>query len=191
MWIYGTLSVVRVAIVPDYNRDMVIDSEDTDRYWDGVELKFWVNDDNDRLECTDDQNDNIQDSEENNSCDNVINGKSDLLDFTPLWIDIHDLLVAIEENNLDASVWLSQPNGSVNICYTDLSSEEAGTFHISDSAKGGIGLNKTISSADIVECFSEAIPTSFRNLIKENKKKGVVMPGLSQVYLGLRHCVNQ
>ncbi|MEN8136762.1 MAG: Ig-like domain-containing protein, partial [Thermodesulfobacteriota bacterium] len=93
--------VMQTALVPDYNRDGIIDEEDRGKVNDLQPWRFWVNDDDDMDSApltglsTDlpvgATPDDLPGQNEDNG-DNIINGIRDMVDFFPLYLDIHKIL---------------------------------------------------------------------------------------------------
>lgn len=76
-------------LVFDYDRDGKIDDADVAQADAGKVFRFWINDDNDSGDTNDSAND-IPGSGPNHSNGHV-DGRCDLLDFTPVWIDISEV----------------------------------------------------------------------------------------------------
>jgi hypothetical protein len=95
------LTVVQADLVPDYNRDGVIDYQDRGRVTKTEPWRFWINDDDDMdsdplTGLTTDpvvggNPDDLPGQDEDNS-DEIINGIRDMVDFFPLYLDIHKML---------------------------------------------------------------------------------------------------
>lgn len=117
-------------LVADYNHDRIIDEAD------GINpgpFRFWINDDNDSGDVASGSSD-IPGEGSGNASDSVVNGRCDLTDFFPLWLDVAPLLSMVEEHNF--SLALNYEIGGIGFVYTDLTPAIAGgyltnTFHAS------------------------------------------------------------
>lgn len=119
----GTLPVnrVRIALVPDYNRDRKID--DGDKAWSasGHVFRWWINDDHDDGDGGDDTPGSA-----NPNCQTVtVNGVRDLVDFFPVWLDLQSALGSYPPSQGYQYV-LQHPQGAVNFVYSDLSRNNVG-----------------------------------------------------------------
>ncbi|MCX6984878.1 MAG: hypothetical protein NT118_09040, partial [Lentisphaerae bacterium] len=86
---------VKVDLVPDWNRDGVIDSQDKGKVTAENPWRFWINDDDDASADSEGTggNDFSENVDENgDGYDFEVNGIRDLLDFFPLFVDIKDAL---------------------------------------------------------------------------------------------------
>jgi hypothetical protein len=90
------LTAVRLGIIPDYDRNGVIDTNDTNIAKAGKWATFWVNDDKDDGDFTshgkDTHSTDFPGQPDGNGRDSVVNGRSDLVDFTPLWLDLKEVM---------------------------------------------------------------------------------------------------
>jgi len=82
-----TLHVVKIGLLPDFNRDRKIDDGDQTKLIAKGPFRFWVNDDEDDGDVADDDSD-IPSGNDPNHNDNQVNGRSDLLDFFPVWVNV-------------------------------------------------------------------------------------------------------
>ncbi len=83
----GSLNLLPVELVPDYNRDGIINDTDRNHVSDGNPWRFWINDDNDSGETG--GNDYYSSPwPDINLADGSVNGVRDLVDFFPLRLDI-------------------------------------------------------------------------------------------------------
>ncbi|NLC82631.1 MAG: hypothetical protein GX748_15755, partial [Lentisphaerae bacterium] len=86
------VTVVRMALVPDYDRDGIIDGADRLRAATNEVFRFWINDDNDNGAFAEHE-ENVPDTDqpdqfECNCLDHIVNGRSDLLDFMIVWLNL-------------------------------------------------------------------------------------------------------
>ena len=125
-------------LVPDYNRDGIIDPVDFERSRDGEAFTIWLNDDDD-AEGTEggaeagDTNTDLHDvpggDGNDKDCDDVmVNGRCDLLDFFPVLVDVKFI------DNWGNMTW-KLCSDSVNVVFTKLKADQAGDFHTAKGAR--------------------------------------------------------
>ena len=130
-------------LVFDYDRDGKIDAADTAKARSGrTTFRFWVNDDSDGgdvcsgRDYTDDRPGGplLPDH-----LDFWVNGRRDLVDFAPVWIDLSDVFPAgVPARFRDGVEWkLRSP--CLNAVWTSLGPGEAGSFQRTESGDGGFG----------------------------------------------------
>ena len=102
----------RPWLVPDYDRKNGIDDDDIAKAKEGKTIfRFWVNDDDDRNGLILQPDGRILDwqlhkSMVNGNCENsVVDGFSDLVDLTPLWLDISDVFPEENEELKNSVEW--------------------------------------------------------------------------------------
>ena len=130
-------------LVFDYDRDGKIDAADTAKARDGrTTFRFWVNDDSDGGDvCS--GNDYTDDRPGGpllpDHLDFWVNGRRDLVDFAPVWIDLSDVFPAgVPARFRDGVEWkLRSP--CLNAVWTSLGPGEAGSFQRTESGDGGFG----------------------------------------------------
>jgi hypothetical protein len=106
--------LLSVEIVPDFDRDGVIDANDRGKVSQQEPWRFWVNDDDDTEET--DGDDNLE-AAVPDSADEEVKTKRDLLDFFPLYLKIGSLLKACPPNSND--YFLQQDDSAVNVALAD------------------------------------------------------------------------
>ena len=107
-----TINVLKVDLIPNYDQDDKIDETDRKKLAAGQSFRFWINDDDDNgFEGYD-----IQGSSAPNYADTHIDGERDLVDFFPVWLDLHDVLAVLPAS--DYSYWLKQEDSALNGCQT-------------------------------------------------------------------------
>ena len=130
-------------LVFDYDRDGKIDAADTAKARDGrTTFRFWVNDDSDGGDvCSgSDYNDDRPGGHLlPDHLDFWVNGRRDLVDFAPVWIDLSDVFPAgLPARFRDGVEWkLRSP--CLNAVWTSLGPGEAGSFQRTESGDGGFG----------------------------------------------------
>ena len=77
-------------MVFDYNRDGLIGDDDVEKVESGeATFRFWINNDNDSGDTNESEND--RPGYGRNYDDDIVNGRCDLLDFTPVWVDLSEV----------------------------------------------------------------------------------------------------
>ncbi len=97
---FRQLLLLKVDVVPDYNRDGKIDLADRNKITDTNPFRFWVNDDDDRA-GQEVSNDDVprrgNDADANDGYTGRVDGMRDLVDFFPLFFDLEDFLSNIDD----------------------------------------------------------------------------------------------
>ncbi|MDO5319171.1 MAG: hypothetical protein Q4G65_11125 [bacterium] len=154
----------------DHDRDGKISDEEVDRAKRGTEpFRFWINDDRDEGDvCA--SEDYMSDCPclliaDMNAADARVNGRRDLVDFVPVWIDLRDVFPPRMPQKLRASlgwkVW-----GSGNAVWTSCARESAGHFLTRDLAGCGVGLDEPAHRAGVSRLgIWDMVPDAFRQLL--------------------------
>ena len=101
--------VLKVDLVPNYDRDDDIDAADESKADSGEAFRFWVNDDDDSGE---DGGDDIPGDGSADSANSKVDGVRDLPDFFPVWVDIKDTLAVLSPTEFDYV--LKHADGALN-----------------------------------------------------------------------------
>ena len=147
---------------------------DLDAYMRGKKLRMWVNDDADKSDAESDPVDIPKQS--NADCkDGVVNGRRDLVDFVPMWLNLSSFAPWLSSGRV--VVRLSHPDSALNIVWTKLGNREAGRFHREDVAECGPELNQNAYEATVTPITAEGIevPQSIIDMILADPSKGIVM----------------
>jgi hypothetical protein len=175
-------------LVPDYDHNDLINTEDISLEKGGKVYTFWLNDDKDDSEFTSHGKDtpstdfpgqtDANGQPNGNGRDSVVNGRSDLIDFTPLWLDVKEVMKILppgEENKYRIR------SKGVKFIQTDLSRDEINLFHRSFYDYCGANLNEMSHESAVfpsgdgsVEQVTELSP-AFLDLMKKDSSKGVLM----------------
>lgn len=165
-----------VRLVPDYDRNHAIDAVDRAAVAAGTPFRWWINDDDDDGDIADDDSDVPGQSSPAN-CDNgQVDGRSDLLDFFPVWLDVESLLEFMPPGN--GTTWkLRHADGAVRVAYTDLAAANVGDFLFVDSDAYGANADETSCSAQTVEISPSGttLPPAFLSRLPENPFLGVLL----------------
>ncbi len=147
---------------------------DLDAYLRGKVFRMWVNDDADKSDSEEAPVDIPKQS--NADCnDDHVNGRRDLVDFFPIWLNIsafHDWLAGGQ-----VGVGLLHPDSAINIVWTSLGNLEAGKFHREDVQGCGPNLDQAAHTASVVRVTANGInvPDNIISLIAQDSSKGVMM----------------
>lgn len=179
------LTILKVDIVPDFNHDRVIN--DTDQLLlekHGV-FHFWINDDADQGDIS--SGSKIVPGQTPgwlgglfsapNYYDNIINGRCDLTDFCPLWIDLNQPLNLFLSSGATVQYKLKQTANAIKIVYTDLAKNNAGDFLTVDGTTYGPSFSQSNQCANVTEFTSGTIDlsTGFLNKILSDATKGILL----------------
>ncbi len=116
------------VIVFDYDRDGAITDAEAEIARAGTKtFRFWVNDDGDTGDING-PDDDIPGAGSDYADDHV-NGRSDILDFTPVWVDRRNVFPMDAPATIRNALTWKVRSGCMNVMWTDLSREQAGLFH--------------------------------------------------------------
>ena len=171
-------AVISVDVVPDWNHDREITSEDENQAATSNPFRFWKNDDDDFGDISEGDSDvpGQGGQFDNANCDDdEVNGRSDLLDFFPVWLDIHDTLNLVPSGTVQYK--LKQADGAVRAIYTDLTKGTAGAFLTTEGNTYGPSFNQNSYEADTFEVtsFGVTLSADFLDKIKNDATKGILL----------------
>ena len=166
-------------LVADYDRDGRISPADRERALSGDEFTIWINDDDD-ADGDGDTNNDLHDvpcgkdgegNPHNKDCeDDQVNGRCDLLDFFPVLVNVREV------TDWEYLTW-KLCSDSVNVVFTGLKADNAGSFHTKDvDDNDGTSLHKA-SVAKLTE-DGVALPSGFLDeagegvFVIEGRKQG-------------------
>ena len=166
-------------LVFDYDRDgSITDLESTIARDHTKTFRFWVNDDLDLGDvCAgNDYNSDSPFAQGRNCIDGVVNGRRDLEDFTPVWIDMRGVFPPETPQTVrDAVQWVLQAN-CVNAVWTSYSRDEAGSFLTDDKRRCGSSFLDYAYEADVVDLGQGVeLPNSFLEMMQSSADKGVIL----------------
>ena len=165
----------RLSLVPDYDRDGAIDWRDQSQAAANRVFRWWINDDAD-AEGDFTGASGIPGQTPGNHSDGVVNGLGDLIDFFPLWLDLHDVLDMIPPEG-DVQYRLRQSGGSVKAVYTDLARTAAGSYMVASNALYGPAFDSNAHEAPVFEIPTSgvALERGFLDRIAADPAKGVLL----------------
>jgi hypothetical protein len=171
----GRFELFTSAMVPDWNRDKVIDSSDEHLADPTTPYRFWINDDDDDSDISD-SDDDLPGQSSGNSANGQVDGRNDLQDFFPVWLDIHETLHLMPLAN-GFEYKLSHEESGVRFMYTDLSRDQSGQYLIMDSSSYGESFQEEAHQAATVQITSSGVTLTeeFLDKITADASKGVLL----------------
>lgn len=122
-------------LVPDWNRDGVVDTTDHRKGTQPFPWVFWINDDDDDGDLARSSADDLPGSNTPDCATPGVDGLRDVVDFFPVQLDIRKLLRAVDDiENVD--VRLSQADSALDFVYTRLLPGEISHIHDSRTETG-------------------------------------------------------
>lgn len=218
----GLFTVVKLNVVPDYDRDHIIGDKDEKQLCMDKKFYWWINDDYDNGDSANifsDEGTDIHggfeslrneikernarnraswvdsggsvgsapeeetEPQKQNCDDDVVNGRRDLLDFFPMWVDAYDALKLFE--GVDG-IGLRLDFPGLGIVDTDLEKNDAGQFlyESHSTADGKVSLHEAYVDNFGTTTFTEErkigfmrsrTMEAFLELINGNSDKGILM----------------
>ena len=172
----ATLYVLgRPGLVPDYNRDGKINDDDDALVGEKAQ-RFWVNDDRDSKDTNTSKNDRPGSGP--NGRDSRVNGRCDLLDFTPVMVDISGVFPPGTPAAISNSVTWRLESTAVNAVWTSLAPANAGSFLTNSCGETfGPALSQPAHHASVTDISAGwDFPAAFLRRVKGvGGGKGVVM----------------
>lgn len=189
----GLASVLHVLdapiLIPDYDRDGQIGTNDLSNARLEKPLRFWINDDRDN----DATNGKYAESadidipqstpywwtyifQDRDGCDEFVNGYRDLIDFTPIVMDISAINTWPENIRTNLTFKLRHDEGAVNVVWSGLSTNEVWKFQKAGVSNCGRGLNENSFEATVEQVTATGIevPDELVAQMLEAEGKGVV-----------------
>ena len=165
------LTVIRAGLVPDYNRDREISPAEVS----GDTFRLWINDDADTGDVAEGGSDLPGRSSgwlsKANFRDKRVNGRADLPDFFPVWLDIGEALALLDAmpGGGEIEIKLRHARDALACVPTALSTNDAGAFLVSDVAGLASAATRKITAAGV------ALPDSFADAVRADPSKGVIL----------------
>lgn len=171
--------MISMDLVPDWNRDRAITSADENQISPANPFRMWINDDRDSGDISEGDRDIPGQGGlfSTANCDDAkVNGRCDLVDFFPLWLDLRDVLTNLPPSS-SVEYRISQADGALRAVYTDLTREEAGSFLTTDGNSYGPSFNQGSHEADTFKITSSGVPLSvaFLEKIAADRTRGILM----------------
>ena len=175
------------CIVGDYDHKDGFSNYDLSRVYRNKPLRHWINDDDDDGDINEGDEDipGVQDlslwgetmyavgiGKEPDYSNGHVDGKCDILDFTPVWIDMGFALQQLTNffegsSAIDYALTLSQPEGAVNVVWTSLTTNNVSQFLTMSS----------FEDAETVQLTEEEtkVPGSLISAMLESRAKGIFL----------------
>lgn len=165
------------GIIPDYNRDGKIDDSDRVKMTQGKPLVFWKNDDADTGNTN--ESDYDRPGSGNNGSDVRVNGRCDLLDFTPVLIDVSKAIPESWSQEKRSRLTWSFANAPVNVVFTKLTKDNLGKFGHDDEPTYGPEFNQNAYNANVLRLtsYTNDAGDAFNELINSNGQVVVLLEG--------------
>ena len=185
------------CLVGDYDRRDGFTDYDLSRVYRSRPLRHWINDDDDGGDTNEGDGDipGLLDplgmdrakltagvGREPDYFNSHVDGRCDILDFTPVWIDMGRALQQLAalfggSRAADYALTLSQPEGAVNVVWTSLSTNNVSRFLSTDVAGCGESLNERLESAKTVRLTEREtrLPDAFVERMREDRANGVFL----------------
>ena len=163
-------------VVPDYDRNGKINDDDIAIAEAGNKtLRFWINDDNDSGDLNEGKRD--RPGAGKNGRDENVNGRSDLIDFTPVLLDVSKVFPPGTPDSIKEIVSWKLESSVVNAVWTSLSATNAGAFHKTDcGATFGPSLSQNVHEAIVTKLAGgKKLSDEFARMMRDAGGKGVVM----------------
>ena len=173
-----TNTVVTMNVVPDWNHDRVINTADAEQALVGGPFRFWINDDDDAGDVAneDTPGQGLWGTSKADHGDYWVNGRCDLLDFFPVWLDLSRPLAALPPSE-GFEYRLRQADGAVKAVYSDLPRAQAGRFLIAETNAFGPDLDHVAHEAQkfAIPAGGAVLRTNFLARITADGRKGVLL----------------
>ncbi len=175
------------ALVPDYQRDLMIDAQDVFLATNGLPFRLWINDDDDSV------NKDYSEKDEDipaatlfvDASNGSVDGVCDFLDFFPIHVDAQALLgflgsredirAAYEAGDL--TIKLCQADSAIKIVWTSLERGQSGAYLTENCAGCDDNLDKRLLDASTYTVTDDGLelPQKFVKLIRGNPNQGVIL----------------
>ncbi len=163
-------------LVFDYDRDGSISDADVAKAKAGnTTFRFWMNDDGDSGDvCSNADFNSDRPSHGYNYQDDKVNGRRDLLDFTPVWIDFSEVYPPNTPDEIKNKITWKLRSSCVNVVWTSFPRSDAGDFLWYDKQGSGEDLEQYAHEAKTVTIDSgKEFSYSFKEAMKNSPDKGV------------------
>ena len=121
--------VIKPRLIPDYDRNGIINNLDRDQQSVNNPYRFWVNDDDPQSEVSGDDTSGASSPDHS---DDKIDGLRDMIDFFPVWLDIKDALDILPA--VDYEYLLKHSAGAFSILADTQRSPSQANYHLADVA---------------------------------------------------------
>ncbi len=164
-------------LVFDYDRAGKIHDAAVAKPADGETVfRFWVNDDADQDGKNENNSEHDRPGLGTNFADDHVNGRCDLLDFTPVWIDLSNVFdPAVPDRIRNGVKWVVRSENA-NVLPTSLDRTVANSFQWQETNSYGENFDQGVMKAKVL-CRSGFVllPDSFTRLALDDDGKGLVL----------------
>ena len=187
------LYLVPCDIVPDFNRDGIIDNKDRGKITKDDPYRIWTNDDDDDGDVArgrspaDNGDDDVPtnagggyqgaDWQSSGIGGGTVDGTRDLVDFFPLWLDIKQLVELLPTSQF--SYYLKQADGALNFVYSELKPNSAADEEKAGAYLKQLGVAQQLQSAQTYQITAEGLQLTepFIEKIKREGKGVILIEG--------------
>jgi hypothetical protein len=165
------ITVIRAGLVPDYNRDREISPAEAS----GDTFRLWINDDADTGDVAEGESDRPGQSSgwlsKANFRDKRVNGRADLPDFFPVWLDIGEALARLDAVPGGGEIEIKLRHAGDALAYvpTALSTNDAGAFLVAEVTGIASAATRKITADGV------ALPGIFADAVRADPSKGVIL----------------
>jgi hypothetical protein len=171
--------LLRAELVPDYNRDGLIDFKDRSKATDSTPLRWWLNDDDDIDSVSGNDQPGGGSADYSNA---VVDTERDLVDFFPVFIDLKDFLSAIDDLST-ITVKLKHADDGLNFVYTDLLPANSKDYWHETNVTTGYGASFTSAPGDAethpIDSNGFELSEAFLTKIRDEDKGVILLEGAS------------
>ena len=168
-------TLLKAELVPDWNHDRAIDGKDFSRATFINPYRFWINDDTDNGDIASGNSD-LPGNCDGNASDGEVNGRCDLLDFFPVWMNVSNAIRLIPSEYTCVYV-LRNSDGALNYFQSELSRQKAGEYLIKDSRSYGVDFIEYADRVANINVTAEgaSVCNSLYWAMKRNADEGVLI----------------
>jgi pimeloyl-ACP methyl ester carboxylesterase len=169
-----TASVIDCSLLPNYDRDDKIGTDDLFRYSTNQVYRFWINDDDDEEDIATKTSDNHGQTFSDND-NSIVDGRCDVIDFFPVHLDIHDAIDVFGYDN--TKYILRNAKSDLKFVYSDLTINNVKNYLTSDDAMYGLNFDSQFNNATSLTITDAGYELSIEFLLKIlcNEDKGVIL----------------
>ncbi len=143
--------MVEPLLIPDWDRNGMIDTFDRKFAQRGEPWRFWINDDNDFGELAGSSADDQPGSPVPDGGNEVVDGLRDIVDFFPVLVDVQKILQGIGSVS-DISIRIYQADAALRCVLTQLNPREVGAIHKQPGdSTFGTGFSESLAGAHSVQ----------------------------------------
>lgn len=184
-------TVIEMDLIPDFDRDHAIGTNDAERVVAKQKFHWWVNDDADDGDSANHMSDKGTEIPGGNGLptnnkDSKVNGRTDLLDFFPLWTKIGHALEFVrktaESEDANDRLTVHFRSKGLGFVMTKLTAESAGDFLNQEAWDVGVWMDYQLYHAGVKTKGNESFISQYTDLIKDRSSTDgiLIMEGLDK-----------